>query len=59
MRELTFSELQQSSGGVDPISAGIAIVVAGATLYGAAEAIYNFGKAVGGLFVEPADTSAE
>ena len=58
MRELTPSELSASSGGV--LTAGVAILVAGATLYGAARSIYAFGKAVGVYMAsDPADDTKQ
>jgi len=40
MRELTQNELATASGGIAPV---IVVAVAGATLYGAANSIYEFG----------------
>ncbi|MFT7652963.1 MAG: lactobin A/cerein 7B family class IIb bacteriocin [Candidatus Azotimanducaceae bacterium] len=52
MRELTQNELATASGGIAPV---IVVAVAGATLYGAAKSIYEFGKVLGGLIVEIMD----
>ncbi len=51
MRELTCHEMTSTGGGVAPLAAGLAIVVAGATLYGAAKSIYEFGKTLGTIIV--------
>ena len=55
MRELTQTELATASGGIAPVAAVLAVVVAGATLYGAGKSIYEFGKAIGRLIVESMD----
>ena len=51
MQTLTSNELRAARGGIEPVTAAVAVLVAGATLYSAAKSIYAFGKAVGGWIV--------
>ena len=53
MRELTSEEMRSPAGGVAPVVAVGAVVMAGITLYGAAKSIYNFGKSIGEWHTKP------
>lgn len=55
MRELTNNELANTSGGIGPAGALLAVALGAAGVYGAAKSIYEFGKAIGNLIVATDD----
>ena len=59
MRELTRYEMSLAGGGVEPVTATVAVVLAAAGVYGAAKSIYEFGKALGSLIVTSDEPTAD